>query len=247
MLNQFSLSGKNILITGASSGIGKAVAQICAAAGACCVITARHKERLDSTLASLEGTGHRAIVVDLCAFNTIEGAIKDLPKFDGIVMCAGVGQRIPCKQLASEDVDRVMDVNFKAPVLLMSALLQQRKVNKGASVLFMSSIASWSPSLGNSVYSASKGAINSYANCLALELAPRMIRVNCISSAMVWTDFVLNENVDEEQLKEDERKYPLKRYGKPQDIANLALYLLSDASSWMTGSNLKISGGGKLS
>lgn len=247
MLNQFSLSGKNILITGASSGIGKAVAQICAAAGACCVITARHKERLDSTLESLEGTGHRAIVVDLCAFNTIEGAFKDLPKFDGIVMCAGVGQRIPCKQLASEDVDRVMDVNFKAPVLLMSALLQQRKVNKGASVLFMSSIASWSPSLGNSVYSASKGAINSYANCLALELAPRMIRVNCISPAMVWTDFVLNENVDEEQLKEDERKYPLKRYGKPQDIANLALYLLSDASSWMTGSNLKISGGGKLS
>ena len=111
----------------------------------------------------------------------------------------------------------------------------------------MASIASWSPSIGNSFYSASKGAIISYANCLSLELAHRGIRVNCISPAMVWTDLILKDGISEEKLKEDESKYPLKRYGKPEDIANLVIYMLSDASSWMTGSNVAITGGGKLS
>ena len=121
--------------------------------------------------------------------------------------------------------------------------MRNKKINKGASIVFVASIASWSPSFGNSVYSASKGAIISYANCLALELAPRKIRVNCISPAMVWTDLILADGTDEEQLKEDEQKYPLKRYGQPEDIANLAVYMLSDASTWMTGSNVIISGG----
>lgn len=113
--------------------------------------------------------------------------------------------------------------------------------------MFIASIASWSPSFGNSIYSATKGAIISYANCLALELSPRKIRVNCISPAMVWTDLILADGIEEERLREDEQNYPLKRYGQPADIANLAVYMLSDASSWMTGSNVKISGGGKLS
>ena len=136
-----------------------------------------------------------------------------------------------------------MSANFKAPVLLQTELLKQKKVNKAASIVFIASIASWSPSIGNSIYSASKGAIVSYAKCLSLELAPRQIRVNCISPAMVWTNLILADGLDEEQLKEDEKKYPLKRYGTPEDIANLAVYILSDASSWMTGSNVKISGG----
>ena len=137
-----------------------------------------------------------------------------------------------------------MDVNFMAPVILQAELLRRKKINKGASIVFVASIASWSPSFGNSIYSASKGAIISYANCLALELAPRKIRVNCISPAMVWTDLILRDGIEEEQLKEDEQKYPLKRYGQPEDIANLAVYMLSDASAWMTVSNVKISGGG---
>ena len=94
-----------------------------------------------------------------------------------------MGQRIPCKDLRSDDVNQVMDVNFKAPVMLQAELLRQKKINKGASIVFVASIASWSPSFGNSVYSASKGAVISYANCLALELAPRKIRVNCRASA----------------------------------------------------------------
>ena len=110
--------------------------------------------------------------------------------------------------------------------------------------MFIASISTYSPSIGNAFYSASKAAIVSYANCLALELAPRKVRVNCISPAMVWTDLIVQEGVDEEQLKADEEKYPLKRYGTPEDIANLAVYMLSDASTWMTGSNVIISGGG---
>lgn len=136
-----------------------------------------------------------------------------------------------------------MDVNFKAPILLQSELLKQNKLNKAGSIVIIASMAIWSPSLGNSVYSASKGAVVSFANCLALELAPRKIRVNCISPAMVWTDLILKDGLEEEQLKADENNYPLKRYGQPEDIANLAVYMLSDASAWMTGSNVKISGG----
>lgn len=138
----------------------------------------------------------------------------------------------------------MMDVNFKAPVMLQTEILKQKKINKGASIVFIASIASDSPSIGNAVYSASKGAIISYANCLALELAPRQIRVNCILPAMIWTDLILKGGITEEELKEDEKKYPLKRYGKPEDIANLSIYLLSNAAAWMTGSSIKITGGG---
>lgn len=127
--------------------------------------------------------------------------------------------------------------------MLQTEILKQKKINKSASVVFIASIASESPSVGNAIYSASKGAVISYANCLAVELAPRRIRVNCISPAMVWTDLILKGGVTEEELKEDEQKYPLKRYGTPEDIANLAVYMLSDASSWMTGSNVRITGG----
>jgi NAD(P)-dependent dehydrogenase (short-subunit alcohol dehydrogenase family) len=191
----------------------------------------------------MEGENHLVMAGDLTDLETLVSFVGNLPKLDGIVHCAGIGQRIPCKDVRPDDVDCVMDINFKVPVILQAELLRQKKMNKGASVIFIASIASWSPSMGNSVYSASKGAIISYANCLALELAPRKIRVNCISPAMVWTDLVLKDGIDEEQLKEDENKYPLKRYGQPDDIANLTVYMLSDASTWMTGSNVKISGG----
>lgn len=241
--NPFSLEGKTLLVTGASSGIGRSIAVTCSKMGATVVINGRNKERLQETLSQMEGENHVVTIGDLTDFNSLIAMVETLPKLDGVVQCAGMGQRKPCKDLHLEDVNHVMDVNFKAPVMLQAELLRQKKINKGASIVFVASIASWSPSFGNSVYSASKGAIISYANCLAIELAPRKIRVNCISPAMVWTDLILADGTDEEQLKADEQKYPLKRYGQPEDIANLAVYMLSDASTWMTGSNVKISGG----
>lgn len=245
--NPFSLEGKVVLVTGASSGIGRGIAVTCSKMGATVVINGRNKERLQETLSLMEGDKHLVAVGDLTDTNSLFAMVETFPKLDGVVHCAGMGQRIPCKDLQKENVNQVMDVNFLAPIMLQAELLRQKKINKGASIVFVASIASWSPSFGNSVYSASKGAIISYANCLALELASRKIRVNCISPAMVWTDLILADGTDEEQLKEDEKKYLLKRYGQPDDIANLAVYMLSDASTWMTGSNVKISGGGKLS
>lgn len=241
--NPFSLERKTIMVTGASSGIGRGIAVACSKMGANIIIIGRNEHRLQETLQVLEGNGHTMIKCDLTDNTMLVNSVSSLPNLDGIVHCAGIGQRIPCKVIHNVDVDNVMDINFKAPVILQAELLRQKKINKQASVIFIASIASWSPSIGNAVYSASKGAIISYANCLALELAPRKIRVNCISPAMVWTDLVFADGTDEEKLKEDEIKYPLKRYGTPEDIANLAIYMLSDASSWMTGSNVKISGG----
>lgn len=242
--NPFSLKGKKILITGASSGIGRGVAISCSRMGATIVVAGRNEKRLDETLSLMEEGGHSKMICDLTVHDDLVSAVLAIPQLDGVVHCAGIGQRIPAKLLREENVDNVMSANFKAPVLLQAELLKQKKINKTASIVFIASIASWSPSIGNSIYSASKGAIISYANCLSLELAPRQIRVNCISPAMVWTDLILADGTDADQLKEDEKKYPLKRYGTPEDIANLAIYMLSDASSWMTGSNVKINGGG---
>ena len=240
--NPFTLSGKTILVTGASSGIGRGIAMACSRMGASVVLNGRNEGRLNETLSMLDGQGHRLAVADIADLNQLEAMVYALPKLDGIVHCAGIGQRVLCKQLEESDFDSVMDTNFKAPVMLQTQVLKQKKLNKRASIVFIASIASESPSVGNAIYSASKGAIISYANCLTVELAPRKIRVNCISPAMVWTDLVLKGGVSEEELKEDEQKYPLKRYGTPEDIANLAIYMLSDASSWMTGSNVRITG-----
>lgn len=242
--NPFTLNGKTVLVTGASSGIGRGVAIACSKMGATVIINGRNPQRLKETYSQLTEGDHSIVAVDLTDRESVESKVHELPVLDGVVHCAGIGQRVLCRAASEDDVESVMNANFKAPVLLQTELLKQKKINKGASIVFIASISSWSPSIGNAFYSASKGAIVSYSNCLALELAPRKVRVNCISPAMVWTDLILQEGIDEEQLKIDEQKYPLKRYGTPEDIAYLALYMLSDASSWMTGSNVKISGGG---
>lgn len=242
--NPFTLEGKTILVTGASSGIGRGIAIACSKMGATVIINGRNEQRLAETMTEMQGEENLSLAADLSDSNSLTGMVSRLPKLDGIVHCAGIGQRVLCKQLQEADLDTMMDVNFKAPVMLQTEILKQKKINKGSSIVFIASIASDSPSIGNAVYSASKGAIISYANCLALELAPRQIRVNCILPAMIWTDLILKGGITEEELKEDEKKYPLKRYGKPEDIANLSIYLLSNAAAWMTGSSIKITGGG---
>lgn len=241
--NPFQLTGKTILITGASSGIGQATAILCSKMGAQVILIGRNEERLSQSYSSLSGNGHQMLVADLTRENDIERICNSIPSVDGIVHCAGIGQRKPCKAITAEDICLVMKTNFDAAVLLQASLLSQKKVNKSASIVFVSSRTAEVPTLANSLYSASKGAIKSYAQCLALELAPRGIRVNCICPAMVWTPLVLQDGVTEEQLMDEQARYPLKRYGKPEDIANLAVFLLSDASSWMTGSNIDITGG----
>lgn len=241
--NPFSLEGKTILVTGASSGIGRGIAIACSKMGASVIVNGRNEERLNETLQQMSGENNLKAVGDLSNLGDVTSMVSELPKLDGVVHCAGIGQRVLCKQLQESDLDNMMNVNFKAPVMLQTELLKQKRINKAASIVFIASIAAESPTIGNAMYCASKGAIISYANCLSIELAPRLIRVNCISPAMVWTDLIFKGGITEEELKEDEKRYPLKRYGSPDDIANLSIYLLSDASSWMTGSNIKLTGG----
>lgn len=244
MQNPFTLAGKTILVTGASAGIGRGIAIACAQMGASVIITARNIARLQETLASMQGDGHMVISADLTNEAERTALVEQLPALDGIVHCAGVGARVPCKNIEQSDIDHVMQPNFMAPVLLQTELLSSKKINKAASIVFIASRAAEMPSIGNAVYSASKGAIISYAKCLALEMAPRKVRVNCICPAMVWTDLAL-VGASREQLEQAEQLYPLKRYGTPEDIAYLAVYMLGDVSGWMTGSCVDITGGAK--
>ena len=215
IFNPFTLKGKTILVTGASSGIGRGIAIACSKMGASVIINGRNEQRLAETLREMRGEENFSLIADLSQIDAVAIMVRQLPKLDGVVHCAGIGQRILCKQLQESDLDNMMDVNFKAPVMFQTELLRQKKINKGASIVFIASIAYDSPTIGNAMYCASKGAVISYANCLALELAPRLIRVNCILPAMIWTDLIYKGGITEEELKEDEKKYPLKRYGKP--------------------------------
>ena len=241
-MDNFSLIGKTILVTGASSGIGKAIAIACAEQGANVVLTGRNVLGLNDTLSLMSGEGHIVIPTDLMIAEQRSALVEQVPELDGLVQCAGVMNRVPCKSIGQEDIDSVFAPNVEAPILLQAELLQERKIKKGASIVYMASIAPRSAETGNALYSASKAAIIAYAKCLSLELAPRQIRVNCISPAMVWTDLALS-GATKEELEQDQATYPLKRYGKPEDVANAAVYLLSEASSWMTGSTVEITGG----
>ena len=242
MRNPFTLEGKTILVTGASSGIGRGIAIACAGMGARVILTARNQERLRETLSLLEGDGHVVIPADLTNDTQRHALVEQVTSLDGFVQCAGVMNRVPGKSIGKEDIDSVFLPNVEAPMLLQAELLQERKINKEASIVYMASVAAHTAVAGNSLYSASKAALISYAKCLALELASRKIRVNCICPAMVWTDLAF-EGASKEELEADQQKYPLKRYGTPEDVANLTVYLLSDASAWMTGSAIDITGG----
>jgi NAD(P)-dependent dehydrogenase (short-subunit alcohol dehydrogenase family) len=243
--SQFSLVSKKILVTGASSGIGRAIAVVCSKMGANVFITARNRNRLEETWSMLEGSEHNLIVADLTVESNRQKLVEELLCLDGIVHNAGIGSRVLCKSINENSLDGVFDTNFKAAVLLQALLLQKKKINKEASIVFIASKAAEYPSFGNALYSASKGAIISYSKCLGLELASLNIRVNCVCPAMVWTDLILQEGITKEELEEAQLKYPLKRYGQPEDVANSVVYLLSDASCWITGSCIDVTGGGK--
>lgn len=245
--NPFSLKGKKILITGASSGIGKAIAIECSKMEASVIITGRNLQRLEQTLSLMdkEGSGHQMIISDLSLESSVTELVSTINvNLDGIVHCAGFTIPKPFKFYDKEDLDSMMSVNFNAPFWLTQTLLKKKKISKEASIVFISSISGvWVSYMAGSLYSATKGAINGVAKGLALELASKNIRVNCVNPGMINTAILDSGVISDEQLKEDAQKYPLKRYGKPEEVAYGVIYLLSDASSWTTGSNLLIDGG----
>lgn len=244
LFNPFSLSGKTILITGASSGIGRETAIVCSKMGAAVVITGRNEERLKETYDRLEGYGNLSIAADLTDTEAIESLVQQLPALTGVVHCAGIGDRSMLKMVKERDIAKVMRTNFESPVLLQKELLKKKKLLNSSSIVFIASRAPFAPIVGNAIYSASKGALLAYAKVLSLEVANQLMRVNCICPAMVWTELVIKDSeLTGVDYHEAEKAYPLKRYGQPNDIANLAVYLLSDASCWMTGSAIDITGG----
>ena len=244
MYNPFSLENKKILVTGASSGIGKAIAIECSKMGARVIITGRNEERLAETYKELVGEHPAYIVADLTKEEDIEHLVALTDSLNGLVNCAGLTIPKPFKFLQESDIETVMTVNFNAPLLLTQRLVKKKKLEKGASVVFISSISGTKVSyIAGSIYSASKGAINGLCKGLALELASQQIRVNTVVPGMVETNIVSGGEIAEEQLEMDRQKYPLKRYGKPEEVAYAVVYLLSGASGWVTGSNLLIDGG----
>lgn len=245
--NPFTLHGKTILVTGASSGIGRETAIVCSKMGATVIISARNADRLNETLQVMYGGGHKIMESDLTSQEQIDNLAAEIPELDGIVHCAGVGDRTLLKMVREKDIERVMKANFDGPVLLQRALLKKKKVKASSSIIFIASRAPFAPTPGNGIYAASKGALIAYAKVLGIELASQLIRVNCICPAMVWTELVQRDaEITGANYHEAEKSYPLKRYGKPEDIAYLTVYLLSDASSWMTGSCIDITGGGEF-
>ena len=245
--NPFSLSGKTVLITGASSGIGQETAIQCSKLGAQVIITGRNEQRLNETLAQMNGDGHRIIMAELTSQVDTEKLVEDICPLNGVVLCAGKGMILPFAFSTKDKYQDVFNVNYFAPVELLRILTKKKKLAKEASVVFVSSVGGntvFAP--GTGVYGASKDAINSTMRFCAVELATKKIRVNSVNPGRVNTKLIQNGAISEEQLQTDIEKYPLKRYGEPEDVAFSIIYLLSDASSWITGTSLIVDGGFSL-
>ena len=239
--NPFSLKGKTVLITGASSGIGRSAAVECSRMGARLIITGRNRERLEATYDLLEGVGHSMIVADITKPEETDSIIDTIEKLDGLIHSAGVIKRLPLKFVNEKNLNELMQVNFFGPALLTQKIAKKKLFSPEASVVFLSSVASGFASLGNIMYMASKGAVNSFMKGIAYELASSGVRVNAIQPGMISTP--LSSQIEEDTLQKDLSNYPLQRYGKPEEVAWAAVYLLSDASKWMTGSILTLDGG----
>jgi NAD(P)-dependent dehydrogenase (short-subunit alcohol dehydrogenase family) len=247
MSNPFSLQGKRILITGASSGIGRQTAIAAADLGALLVLTGRNEERLNETLSKLSNPeNHVSIAADLSEDTGILALTAEMPLLDGIVMAAGRMELCPVKFLKPEFLNDILTVNFLKPAELLVLLLKKKRILSNSSIVFITSInGSVIGSLANSAYGASKGAIDSFSKGIALDLAKQQIRVNCIAPGMIETEGTtqIEMQVSADSIVMDKEKYPLGRYGTPVDVANGCIYLLSNASSWITGITLIIDGG----
>lgn len=244
MYNPFSLANKTILVTGASSGIGQATAIECAKMGARVVLTARNEERLQATLKQLEGTGHQYILADLSTEEGIKSLVEQLPPLDGCVNNAGVTGLCPVQTISAEKLEQMQRVNLNAPILLTRHLVKAKKMNNPSSIVFTASAAGlYRVSTGNAIYATTKCGIDAFMRSAALELAGKGIRCNSVNPAMIETDAIRHLPVTEEEKQQNLARYPMKRYGKPEEVAYAIIYLLSDASAWTTGTGLKLDGG----
>ena len=239
--------GKHILITGASSGLGRQIAIDLARGGANLILNGRDITKLEETRNLCKAHSEVFLIakdlIDEDFINAFSSQI-DIP-IDGVVLNAGVVKLNPIAYISQFDVDNIFDVNVKSNMLLMKFFVRKKLLNRRSSVVFVSSIATRKPTVGNSVYNASKSALNGFAQSLALEVASRGIRVNSVLPGYVETN-ILGKVRDEDEIKKHLTEYPLGRFGTPSDISSLVCFLLSDDSSWITGSQIPIDGGFSL-
>lgn len=248
--NPFSLEGKVIFVTGAGGGIGRATAVACAKMGATIVVTDINGATLTETLDILKTESpkeHQMFVADLTDENALDSLVKEMPVLDGIVCNAGISKVLPIQFLNEEDMNRIVKINAFAPMYLTQKLYKKKKINKGGSIVFTESISGVKMvSMGGVMYAVSKNALDAFMRNAALEFATRSIRVNSVNPSRVNTNIVKNAVYSAEEVEKDIQSYPLKRYAEPEEIANAIVFLLSDASSYVTGHALIIDGGKTL-
>lgn len=248
MYNPYSLEGKTILVTGASSGIGKAISLECAKLGAVLVINGRNEERLRSTYDELDtslGQLHRMVIADIATEEGIDLLINKKIAFDGVSSNVGIvtGNK-PIKFIEVEDLLNVININTISHITLAKMLFKKKLLNKNASYVFTVSIGGTvCHGPGNAIYGVSKGAIDSFVKYAAIEFASRGIRCNSVCPGMIETPMINLDALTDEDKAKDAEKYLLKRYGKPEEVAHLHAFLLSDASSYITGDSIVIDGG----
>lgn len=242
--NPFSIEGKRILVTGASSGIGRAVAIECSKVGAHVIISGRNPERLAQTLESMEGEGHEIIGADLSTEEGVDALIGALPKLDGMVLCAGIVELWPFQFVSQKRFQKIYQTNLFSPIEIMRQIVKKKLYNKGFSIIAISSISGISDFVpSNSIYGSGKAALSSFVKYAANELASKQIRVNTISPGFIYTPIHKNGSISEEDLNKVIEKTPIKRWGQPEEIAYAAIYLLSEAAAYITGTDIKIDGG----
>lgn len=238
----FSLDGKRILVTGASSGLGRAIAIACSQRGATIIATGRDETRLHETIAALDGSGHVGFHADLISVADREQLALATGIVNGVVHSAGISRLSPIRMATERHVQEIWQINYEAPVLLTQRLLAKSQIANDGSVVFLSSIAAYIgvPAVG--VYSGTKAALIATMRCLAMEVAKRRIRVNALAPALVNTPLLAATSSVVGTLETQRAAYPL-GFGEPSDVANAAIFFLSSASRWITGTSLVMDGG----
>jgi NAD(P)-dependent dehydrogenase (short-subunit alcohol dehydrogenase family) len=234
----FDIKNKVILITGASSGIGKELAIQCSKLGAKVIITGRNEERLKETISNSTNI-EASYVVDLLSEDNIVNLVQQFPQLDGVIFCAGVVEYSAIKSINYKRINNIMSINFDSQVLLTQQLIKNKKLNHSSSLIYISSIASKIGVIGTAMYASSKSALNAFVRVAASELSSQNIRVNSICPGIILTPMGENAQSMNNNIEKD---YPL-GLGTTKDIIGPCVFLLSEAGRWITGTEMILDGG----
>lgn len=239
------LEGKHILVTGASSGMGRVFCRMIAEEGGNVSLVARNEDRLKKTISELKGKSHNYYVCDLTSDEQLALLLAQIKELDGVVFCAGINEFVPVKFIKQDKIDRIFQTNFYSQIILTQLLLKKKLLRKKASLVYISSLSATLGVPGTIIYASSKAALNSAVRVIASELAPQGIRANAICPGIVRTEMLSGTNISEETFARQEAEYPL-GLGTPEDVGNAVIYHLSDGSRWLTGNCMVLDGGYSL-